>query len=867
MYPATFSSKFHIPGLAENHVSRQDLIERLNAGTPLSLVSAPAGYGKSSCVSEWTISQDRKILWYSIDASDNDFYAFCKSIADGLKQNWSIPNFELAELLQSPQRPNKQASVQILFRDLLLLNDLTLILDDYHLITNEDIHQLIMELVSKHGAEIKTVLISRNDPPFPLADYRVKDIVTEIRTHNLAFDGSNTEKLLARTSSVDASIVEKVTSLTEGWIAGLKLMTYGVRNRQDVISRLEGLGKSADFSFKSLVQYFLSRQDERVKRAVLRMSFLNSFCEGLMDAVFNSDSGSSLITELKKASVFIIRLDDRENWYRFHHLFQDSLQEEAQKHLSDSEITEVYSRAGEWMGGHGYEYDAIKFFLKANAKEQALVIWIKLRVQLINSSRWIELKSAYELLKPYKEHISLQLTKAWLLINEGHTMDMFTLVEDLSKSIDEWRKDPNYRTYLGELNALLPYKSYNIDQDYDSCIEQCELAFANLEDEFVYPKGYAWIFLIGSYQIKGRMNQAEEVAFSALKKGVSKIEESHIWLVLCFIYWFECDLEKLNTSAANLLEFGEVNNSKESYANGAFFLAMEHYVRGEWKPALKFVNQVLQYGNHTIGIIKYSAYLIKAAIIEKSSDFSKVNRLIEELKRETFLQGNELMMLFVKGYQIEMKLLQNEWNEVKYFSDELQDLPRIPITNFTDPHFGKLKANIYLGLNLEWTEEALIQLEAFLMHTHNRRFLIEVNCMQAMFQYKSGEIEKAHFYLEKGLGIAARFSLITPFLDSGPLMYELFKSYQGELAESDFLSRIKKGFQHRKKNQLDINISRREMDILRLMTDKMSNQEIGEKLFISEKTVKNHSNSIFKKLSVKNRKEAAHKAVDLGLLN
>ena len=832
------------------------------------LVCAPSGYGKSSLVADWLSDQESQFIWYNLESSDNDFFPFCYHLITSFRQNSPEFGSEIIDILKAPQSPDPQELSIAIANEVTKINVSTaLVIDDYHLITEEDIHGLIMLLMKYPHPSIKIILTSRYDPPLPLAEWRGQGKLEEIRSKHLQFGAAETKSLLdANLLDSNEDVNERITEVTEGWVSGIRLLTYGVNGQIELSEKMDGIDKSKTSYFHSLVNQSLAQQTVELRDLILKSAFLESFSSRLLDELNDQSLGRQLINSLRSSKLFIIELDGGQEWYRYHHLFQESLLIEASRCFDNKEIDTIYSKAAEWYLENGLLAKAIEFSLMCRNDDQAIAIFTALRIELLNAGDWVKLQTLYNLFREYKvDHPIIELTHSMLLLYQGKVMEMFELSAKIDKCLlaADGEEDIQFRA---ELNTLLCYRTYHMEQNYTLCIEQCEYALKHLRSDYLYPRGYAWIFLIGAYQIIGQFRKAEKIAFDQLDSNVSDWESSHIWFVLCYIYYFEVEFEKLKSVAHKLVDFGLKNKNKEALANGYYFLAKRYYAIGEWEKAIIHCDKALTLGAHAIGIVRVFSSVIKTGALEKIGKLDQMKEILEDLSKQTFLKGNTLLSLFVTGHEAEMDILCNEFKRAEEKIIQIPERPLMPITNSSDPHLAIIKFKIY-AKDCVGLDDFLSRYEVYLRTQHNSRFVIDIICMKSMLAWQEGNFEKAQGQLLKALKKSERAKLVSPFLDSGRLLENLFHQMpEGTAINPRFTDLLKVKFKERNEYHFNIHMSAREMDILELFAKKLSNIEIGERLFISEKTVKNHSNTIFKKLSVKNRREAVHKAKDLNLL-
>jgi LuxR family transcriptional regulator, maltose regulon positive regulatory protein len=370
-------TKLFIPPSRPNLVLRPHLIQRLTEGLTgkLTLISAPAGAGKTTLVSEWATRCGRPVAWLSLDEGDNDparFLAYLNAALQTISTdtgNWVVGGMQTT--------PPQTAIPEFLLTT--LLNDVTtiphsfiLVLDDYHLIDAYPIDRALTFLLDHLPSQMHLVIATREDPSLPLPRYRARGQLTELRATDLRFTPEEAGAFLNQVMNLNLS-VEAVAALetrTEGWIAGLQMAVLSMQGRSDVDSFIHAFTGSHRFVLDYLVEEVLQRQSEQVRSFLLQTAILDRFCAPLCNAVTERDDGKEMLEVLDRSNLFIIPLDDQRQWYRYHHLFTDVLQ----THLIEAQpdrVAALHLRASAWYELNGFQSDAIRHTLAAEDFERA----------------------------------------------------------------------------------------------------------------------------------------------------------------------------------------------------------------------------------------------------------------------------------------------------------------------------------------------------------------------------------------------------------------------------------------------------------------------------------------------------------------
>jgi LuxR family maltose regulon positive regulatory protein len=374
MIAPLLQTKLYIPPLRPEMVSRPRLTERLNAGLhrKLTLVSAPAGFGKTTLLSEWAASCGRPVVWLSLDKGDNDpacFWAY--SIAALQTVRADMGETALA-MLRSSQPPPIEAILTALINEMAERPEaLALILDDYHVIEAEPIHDGLTFLLDHLPPQMHLVIASRADPPLPLSRLRGRSHLTELRTADLRFTPDEAASFLNQVMGLSPS-AEDVAALearTEGWIVGLQMAALSMRGREaeHIAGFIATLTGSHRYILDYLTDEVLLRQPEDVQTFLLQTSILDRLTGPLCDAVTDQDNSQEMLEQLEAVNLFIVPLDDERRWYRYHHLFADFLRTE----LDEESQTALHLKAARWLAAHDLLPEAVKHALASEDMNEA----------------------------------------------------------------------------------------------------------------------------------------------------------------------------------------------------------------------------------------------------------------------------------------------------------------------------------------------------------------------------------------------------------------------------------------------------------------------------------------------------------------
>ena len=363
------ATKLYIPPPRTNVVLRPRLIERLNEGLhrKLTLISAPAGFGKTTLVSEWVAGCERPVAWLSLDEGDNDPTRFLTYLVAALQT--IAPNIGegVVGVLQSPQPPPTESILTALLNEISAIPDnFVLVLDDYHVIDAKPIDDALTFLLEHLPPQMHLVITTREDPQLPLARLRARGQLTELRAADLRFTPAEAAAFLNQVMGLTSrrKKLPRWKTRTEGWIAGLQLAALSMQGREDIPGFIRAFAGDNRYIVDYLVEEVLQRQPERVRSFLLQTSILDRLNGPLCDAVTGQEEGNARLEALERGNFFVVPLDDKRHWYRYHHLFADVLSAHLRAEQPD-QVATLHRRASAWYEQHGSAADAIRHALAA----------------------------------------------------------------------------------------------------------------------------------------------------------------------------------------------------------------------------------------------------------------------------------------------------------------------------------------------------------------------------------------------------------------------------------------------------------------------------------------------------------------------
>ncbi|WP_438447959.1 LuxR C-terminal-related transcriptional regulator [Gorillibacterium sp. sgz5001074] len=873
------ATKLFIPALRSGLVPRERLSDRLNEGIgrKLTLVSAPAGSGKTTLVSEWLAGCGKEAAWISLDPADNDPYRFLTYLHAALQSLRQNRRDGLLPLLSSPQPPSVESVLAAWINEAVsLAKPFILVLDDYHLVRSEAVHQAMSYLMEHQPPQLSLVLVTREDPPLPLARLRVRNQLAELRVPELRFSLSEAEGFFRRTMGLKLA-QEQVRSLwsrTEGWAAGLQLAALSLQSNPDAAGLLDSFGGSHVYLLDYLVEEVLQHQPPEIQTFLLQTSILDRMCGELCDVVngpgwevspsSSSRSGQMILEALEVANLFVIPLDQERRWYRYHHLFADMLRARLQQ---QSDPTELHLRASLWLERNGMELEAFQHAVAAKSTERAASLAegkgmpLIFRGAVMPVLQWLESLSVPEL----DARPSLWVIYASGLLLAGQTSGVESKLQAAERAIeaqaDSMVKEAE-RDLLGHIASIRATLAVS-RHDANVILAEANRALAYLHPHNV-PVRTATTWALGyARQLLGdraAAAQAYKEAVSSSRTLGHRIIEVMATLGLAMLQ--EGD-NQLHHAAETYRAVLELAGDPPLPAACEAHLGLAR-IRYEWNEP----ESALEHGLESLRLARQleltdrvvAGDLILARLKLAGGEPSAAASLLGEAEHLARRQYAERQLPLVAAAQVQLCLHEGNRTDAERLAAR-HDLPLI-------------SARVRLALGE--TSSSLAILRPYLEHAEAKEWedeVLKAVILLALALLQEGATPDAVRVLRRALAKAEPGGFIRLFADEGPPMAELLSAaaaggfmpaYTGRLLQVMKSSSAAKDVSSAR--SLVEPLSPRELEILRLIADGLSNQEICDRLHLALSSVKGYNRNIFGKLQAGRRTEAVARARELGLL-
>lgn len=881
------ATKLYVPLPRSRMVSRSHLIEQLNEGLrrKLTLISAPAGFGKTTLVSEWIAACERPAAWLSLDEGDNDPTRFLTYLVAAMHTVAADFGEGVLSVLQSPQPPPIESILTSLLNEIAVAADsFTLVLDDYHAIDARpgapvSIDDVLTFLLEHLPPSMHLVIATREDPGLPLARLRARGQLAELRAADLRFTSAEAADFLNRVMGLNLSAedIDALEARTEGWIAGLQLAALALhaplsmQGHQDTAGFIKSFTGSHHFVLDYLVEEVLQQQPESVQAFLLRTSILDRLCGPLCDAVLldRAVSGQATLEHLERANLFIVPLDNERCWYRYHHLFGDLLRRRLGQNFTPGEIAQYRIRASQWCEASSLMLEAFHYAARANDVERAERLTeskempLHLRSVATVVLDWLASLPASVL----DARPALLVKSAALALMAGQTTGVEEKLQAAETALQKTGSDDKTRSLIGRIacaRATLALTRY----DPESMITQAHRALEHLPSGDLTFRFTANWALANACLLKGDRASAAQACMEGI--SISRQSGDVFSILLATSDWgqlqeLDNQLHQAAETYQHVLQLAG-DHPHPNVGEVQLGLARICYEWNDLEAAELYGQQSLQltrqYDRVIDRFIVSEVFLarLKLARGDAEGAAAQLAQVEQSARRRNFL----LRLPEIAAAQVPVLVRQGNLLAAAKLAQQL-DLP-----------LSQGRVLLAQGNS----SAALAVLEPFRRQMEARGWAderLKAMVLQAVAFRAHGAKDEALQVLGDSLALAEPGGFIRLFVDEGLPMAQLLSEAAAQGTLPTYVDKLLAAFEAKTQKGIDQPdlfpaqplsepLSKREMEVLRLIAEGLSNQEIGERLFLALDTVKGHNRRIFDKLQVERRTEAIARAHELGLL-
>ena len=887
------ATKLHLPRPRAQLVPRSRLVERLQQGAAgaLTLVSAPAGYGKTTLLAQWRASTRAPIAWLSLEPEDNEPTRFLTYLIAALQTLDPRLGRSAQALLGFPEPAEPATVMAMLANDLFggPGEDFALVLDDYHVIAAQSIHRALTHLVERLPPRMHLIISTRSDPPLPLARLRASGQLTELRAAELRFGTAEAGAFLAEVMGLHLS-PEDVTTLqarTEGWIAGLQLAALSLQGQADVAGALAAFSGSQRFVLDYLSEEVLSRQPTPVLSFLLHTALLERLSGSLCDAVTGQEGSQAVLEALERANLFVVPLDEERLWYRYHHLFADLLRSRLSPTMS-ALVPELHRRASRWYEEQGLILDAVHHAVLASdlARVSRLLEEHRHSLTLGGQARtvlaWLQALPDERI----QQHPSLCFSQALLLMLTGQlpeALGRLQVVEQVASHLTAGSEAQDLRYQVAALQAYILF----YQGDLQSSVALAEQATDHLASCPVEVQEAARVIAAHRVVLSGDVSRVGEQHLARLASGGStgndaSAMEMILHLLSLLLHARLLQLQGRLRQAAAIYEqiaqrLGE-HGGALVHPGPCFGLGELSY---EWND-LEAAERLLEQGREALhGPLPLEAsaiawgYATLALLQQARNNNAGALATVEELVRlaETRQFAPE-QLTAARAVRARLALMQGDLAAAVHWAESsglsASDAPCYP-REWEYLIFARVRiAQGRASPTGPFLAEALRLLERLLADAEAKvrlDSLLEILVLQALALFaSSAQRRQALAALERALQLARQGEYMSLFVDEGEPMVALLRQAYAQGIAPEYVSTLLSAFGEETRVAsphafpLVEPLTERELAVLRLLVRGLSNAGIARELIITVGTVKRHVNSIYGKLGVQSRTQAIVRA-------
>ena len=885
-------TKILTPRVTKSILHRSRFFDSLNEAMnrKLTLISAPAGFGKTSLIIDWVEQRSLQAHWLSLDKNDTDPIQFLSYLIKSIQQVYPKFGCHVFELVKSPNRPSIEAISGLLVNDMLEIDQNCLIIfDDFHLADSYEISEVVSYLLERIPSNFHLLISTRSDPMLPSGRLRSQNQLLELRSSDIAFTSDDiftlfNKKLKIDLSRQDACILE---TKTEGWIAGLQLAALSLQNDKDTSQFIQEFSGNNRYIMDYLIEEVLKSQSDDLKEFLLQTSILERFSSPLCNTLLGRENSQETIEQLEKSNLFIVPLDSERKWYRYQHLFADLLKQRLS--LKDKEFVDgLHQKSIEWYEKHEIYDLAFKhsFFIKDYERS------IQLLEQVIEQL-WKD--GFHSLILNYGKQIPANLLEnyplfclyyAWVLYHAGESQNALSLLDRAYSTTANHPEMSGYRALSGKIAVAKAHLNAN-EIEPEEIVKYYTLALDHLSEKEVIWLGWAW-------KLKGMTEIARgniRIGIDALIKTVEYGKKSNnlylissVALTLAYHESISGQHKESYQRCVDLLNFmkekgfSDLAKSEWMYSGMFTMMSVRECVLTDFDKALENVKVAEALSKNgkdlTQKIIALLAYsYILYAIGDKSSSESKLFEL--EKLMEQFSISPYINTTYV-GWKLYLLVDSNRLEQARDFAEICGISVDGEISFQNESSYLNFTRLIIARGEFDQAESILSKLFQSASTGERVETLVQIEILFAVINLKRHCEDQAIRHLISAMEYAVKEELFIYFLfDLDVTTNILKKAYRFQSTSKtnvpkSFIKKLENAIkkkENRIKLNANFNLSDRELDTLKFINQNFSNKQIAEKLYVSVNTIKTHIKNIYIKLGVNSRMKALETARDLKIIN
>lgn len=875
------TTKLHIPQARTASVLRPRLVMRLQQGLEqkLILISAPAGYGKTTLLCEWLADCRKTTAWVSVDKGDNDPSRFWAYVIAALRDAFSLVSSILPDIQTSPDLSSNEILITELINELDKLSQpLILVLDDYHIIETQTIHDGLSFLLEHAPHNFHLVIATRADPPLPLARLRARSEMLELRLADLSFTLQEASDFLNRAMGlqISAEDVARITARTEGWIAGLQIAALSMQNTEDISGFITAFTGSHHYIFDYLLEEILGRQSPEIRRFLLYTSILDQLTAPLCDVLLEGEvtrSSSVILEELDHSNLFIVPLDHEHRWYRYHSLFAELLRGYLQQNNA-GQIPILHAHASDWFEKQELIPDAIRHSLASGDWERVIRLISANVFALLEQNELNTVAKQLDSLTSEKSRARpwLLIGRAWLAAYTAQFSSVEPILNIVESEIGGINSQVDQQTLGGHIAAIRAYVSW-IGGKRSIAIQQAQEALECLPvtDRLMCCQA-ATILGLSFSDLNAASVAFEQALIYARDIGVSHVT---IFAHSCraFMLVEQGRLREAHAACLEAMRLTQLNNTHQLlptlshvYATLSLILFEWNDLEGAMRYAKEAVNLAYRWEQADALHFAYTNLgeaLFACGDVEGAFD---ILRLEWQVANRTSWWFESITISQEVRWHLAQDNLETALQRLRLAQVDIEDLSAMPLTS------------IQIFLAQKQYTKALTTITKILEFAEKRALgyqFVHLLLWQALAYHGLRQESQALSSLRQALTLAAHEGYVRTFIGAGASLTSLLHQARAVGIEPDYIDKLlaslKRGDSVKSAEAVPLSrliepLSEREMEVLRLLAKGLPDKKIAEVLVIARETVHKHLKNIYGKLGVHSRTEAILHARELSLL-
>ena len=883
-YPILKTKTFK-PVLRKEFVKRRSLLKHLDKSLfrPLTLISAPTGCGKSVTASQWLEEKSLKYLWLSVDEEHNDLSIFLHYILAMLKERWPQQSFGIERLIRGINH-SANLIASTLINDIVNLQEhFVLVLDDYHSIEEEKIHDIIHRVLQYPPKNLHLMILTQRDPPLRLAKMRAKLQLNELRMRDLEFtveEANELKSFIAPETSLDQ--VSLLVRRAEGWVTGVSVGLMGLArgvNFEKVVNALHSQSSVVAELLDEVIMNGLPRKDQKFLALTslfdrFSEEFLIDMVVLLNDNEISVQHIADLIHTARERNLFLISLDLNSEWYRYHHLFRSQVMHRVGDQFNEELVHQIYKEASTWFYVRNFFEEALKYAILSKDMNFAVHQFDSVRLSFHNTEQFQRLERLIEMYPNHviNENVELLLSLAILQDHKADYMAMRTYLDSSEQIlIKENYKEEDFNRLKGQFHCVSAYLPF-MQGDFHSALHHAEMGLDLLpSSEPNYFREFALAYYALAQQAIGKMEKGLKRVLDTFDKPLIKNDYflGRLFHIETLVLLIAGDAKRVRRPGMQLQMLHKPENYPGAWMAGIYAVTTSAYISDKLEDVHQFHEDLVvnRFSGRPFGAIHH--FIIECLALAALEEWDRVDSCMEICKELASALDISPLTGMVRAFEVELALIQNDLDCAKEIAYTANFKPHPPLWYYYIPQLTEVK----LLLASEQNEKAFQLLDNLIdggKNCHNENLLIQALTLKSVLLHREGDHQLALESLLEALSLAKGKQHVQTFIAQGDTMIQLLTEIPEEQTGNYDGAEIERAFlrmKSRRHKRMDISLTSRETEILHLVNQGYKNHEIADKLFVSVDTIKKHLYNSYQKLYVNNRTNAINKVRELGLFD